>query len=187
MSARSAPTKSSHAQGGLADGVVLTDAGCTVLGVDEAARRLLVAGSLRVIGGRLTADSPHDRAALAQLVAAAMAGDDGEGTARLTRDDGHSLTIRVTRLQVIRPVTVESTAVIRVSATDSLTGVCKRYGLTTAETRLAAELAAGHALRDAARNLGIQVNTARVQLRSIFGKTATNRQAALVRLLLTDA
>ena len=187
MSARSTATKPTHAQGGLADGVVLTDAGCTVLGVDEAASRLLVANGLSIIGGRLTADSPHDRAALARLIATAMAGDGGEGAARLTQDDGHSLTIRVTRLRFIRSVTVESVAVIIICTSDSLTGMCKRYGLTTAETRLALELAAGHALRDAARHLGIRVNTARVQLRSIFAKTATNRQAALVRLLLANA
>jgi len=57
-------------------------------------------------------------------------------------------------------------------------------GLTGAEARLAALLAAGDDLRGAARELGITYGTARTRLAAIFQKTDTNRQADLVRLLL---
>ena len=56
-------------------------------------------------------------------------------------------------------------------------------GLTMAEARLAAALAEGCSLVDAARRLGIAHNTAKAQLRSVFTKTGVNRQAQLVALL----
>lgn len=56
-------------------------------------------------------------------------------------------------------------------------------GVTPAEARLCAELATGKSLGDAAGELGISRNTAKVQLRSIFVKTQVNRQAQLINLL----
>lgn len=60
------------------------------------------------------------------------------------------------------------------------------FGLTRAEARLAARLARGEALNEAASALNITYGTARTQLAVIFRKTGTNRQGELVRLLLTD-
>jgi DNA-binding CsgD family transcriptional regulator len=57
------------------------------------------------------------------------------------------------------------------------------FDLTTAEARLADELGAGCSLKDAARRLGITINTARTQLHQIFAKTETGRQSELMRLL----
>ncbi len=57
------------------------------------------------------------------------------------------------------------------------------FGLTPAEARLAAEFASGDALDDAANRLGIAKETARNQLKAIFGKTNTHRQGELVALL----
>jgi DNA-binding CsgD family transcriptional regulator/PAS domain-containing protein len=59
------------------------------------------------------------------------------------------------------------------------------FGLTTAEARLAAFIAAGRDLRSAAEQLGITYGTARVRLAEIFEKTETRRQGELVRTLLT--
>lgn len=56
-------------------------------------------------------------------------------------------------------------------------------GLTAAEARLAAVLAEGHSLVEAARRMGIAHNTAKVQLRSVFAKTGVHRQAQLVALI----
>jgi DNA-binding CsgD family transcriptional regulator/PAS domain-containing protein len=58
------------------------------------------------------------------------------------------------------------------------------YRLTPAETRLATALAAGHTLAQAAELFGIRVETARIQLKSVFAKTGVRRQAELVRLVL---
>ena len=51
------------------------------------------------------------------------------------------------------------------------------FGLTQAEARLALHLVAGETLRCAAVKLSITYETARSQLKSIFKKTRTHRQA----------
>jgi DNA-binding CsgD family transcriptional regulator len=57
------------------------------------------------------------------------------------------------------------------------------FALTPAEARLASRLAAGASLEEAAEALAIAKNTARIQLRAVFAKTGTARQAELVALL----
>jgi DNA-binding CsgD family transcriptional regulator len=57
------------------------------------------------------------------------------------------------------------------------------FGLTAAEARLAMQLAAGETLDDAADALGIAKETARVQLKAVFGKLDLHRQSELVALL----
>jgi DNA-binding CsgD family transcriptional regulator len=59
----------------------------------------------------------------------------------------------------------------------------KALELTPAEARLAAALADGTALKEAAAALGVTYTTARTQLRNIFSKTGVHRQGELVRLL----
>jgi DNA-binding CsgD family transcriptional regulator len=59
------------------------------------------------------------------------------------------------------------------------------FGLTKAEARLAVHLVAGETLRFAAVKLSITYETARSQLKSIFNKTGTRRQAELVIVILT--
>lgn len=58
------------------------------------------------------------------------------------------------------------------------------YGLTPAEARLAQQLAAGRELRDIAAASQRTMNTVRTQLKQVFHKTGTTRQAQLVRLVL---
>ncbi|MGB3538531.1 MAG: hypothetical protein WBA42_10255 [Mesorhizobium sp.] len=57
------------------------------------------------------------------------------------------------------------------------------YGLTPSEAKLAAILAGGGALAEAAETLSITGGTARQRLKSIFTKTDTHRQGELVALL----
>ncbi len=58
------------------------------------------------------------------------------------------------------------------------------FGLTPAEAALAARLATGLTLEEAAEELGIARNTARAQLRAVFDKAGVSRQAELVRAVL---
>ena len=51
---------------------------------------------------------------------------------------------------------------------------------------LVGELLEGLSISEAAARLEISENTARVQLRSVFAKTDTHRQADLMRLVLTS-
>ena len=53
------------------------------------------------------------------------------------------------------------------------------FGLTPAESRLAAGLAAGQSLEDYAVAGGISPMTARAQLRTVFGKVGVHRQSEL--------
>jgi len=58
------------------------------------------------------------------------------------------------------------------------------YGLTPAEANLATELARGNSIENICNHFYISKHTVRTQLKSIFQKTCTNRQAELVSLLL---
>lgn len=58
------------------------------------------------------------------------------------------------------------------------------YDLTASEARLALELTNGASLAEYSQQRDISINTARTQLRSIFRKTETSRQAELVSLLM---
>jgi DNA-binding CsgD family transcriptional regulator len=60
-----------------------------------------------------------------------------------------------------------------------------RFGLTAAESAIALEMLGGDGRDAAAARLGISVSTVRTHLSRIFEKTGVNRQAELVRLLLT--
>jgi DNA-binding CsgD family transcriptional regulator len=59
------------------------------------------------------------------------------------------------------------------------------YGLSRAEARVIALLAKGHRLDQSAEMLGVAYETVRKHLKQVFGKTGTDRQAELVRLLVT--
>jgi DNA-binding CsgD family transcriptional regulator len=61
------------------------------------------------------------------------------------------------------------------------------YRLTAAEARLAVALAGGETLEQIAAAHGVSLTTLRSQLRSVFSKTGTSRQAELVRLALRGA
>ena len=58
------------------------------------------------------------------------------------------------------------------------------HGLTRCEALLASLLAQGMTLHDAAAIRGISYETARCQLKSVFGKTGCYRQAELVAFLV---
>lgn len=59
----------------------------------------------------------------------------------------------------------------------------RALGLSRAEARLASHLQEGLSLKEASEDLGVTVNTARNQLKSIFEKLGINRQSDLVRHL----
>lgn len=59
----------------------------------------------------------------------------------------------------------------------------EQFRLTGREAELAAQLASGRGIADAAAALGMSVSTARQHVKSIFAKTGTHRQAELVALL----
>ena len=90
-----------------------------------------------------------------------------------------------------RPVPMEGAAAIlfigdpeRHVAFDA-TRISRLYGLSRAEARVAALLARGFRLEEAADALGIAYETVRKHLKQIFVKTSVSRQAELIRMLVT--
>lgn len=57
------------------------------------------------------------------------------------------------------------------------------FDLTSAEVKLAQNLARGLSLEEAARHLNIKMSTARSQLAAIFAKTGSQRQGKLIAIL----
>lgn len=64
--------------------------------------------------------------------------------------------------------------------------MCDVYGLSPVETRLVIHLVSGASLSEAAEIMRIKVQTARTYLKQVFGKTDTNRQVDMVRLMLSS-
>ena len=59
------------------------------------------------------------------------------------------------------------------------------FSLSEGQTRLCVAIASGQSLTDAAKALGITLNTARTHLSRVYDKTGVNSQTALVRVLLS--
>ena len=61
----------------------------------------------------------------------------------------------------------------------------ERYQLTVAELRLVIVLREGKGLKAAARRIGVGYETVRTQVKSVFQKTGTKRQAEVITLLVS--
>lgn len=59
------------------------------------------------------------------------------------------------------------------------------YGLTKVEISGAAEILKGDSLKNIGQRMALSKNTVKTHLQNIFGKTNTNRQSQLVKLLLS--
>jgi DNA-binding CsgD family transcriptional regulator len=60
------------------------------------------------------------------------------------------------------------------------------FDLTPAEARVAGLIGSGHTVTEVCSELAIQANTVRKQLKSIFSKTGTRRQADLISIVTID-
>ncbi len=69
--------------------------------------------------------------------------------------------------------------------TPSLDALKQLFGFSNSEAKLAHGLAQGLDIKEVAEIMEVTVQTARTYLKSLFEKTATNRQADLVRTLIT--
>lgn len=61
------------------------------------------------------------------------------------------------------------------------------YGLTAAEAQAAVQLPAGGSIEEIASRLSVRANTLKSQLKAVYTKTGTCRQADLLKLLLALA
>ena len=181
----------------LASGVAVLDGGGRTIFLNRAAERLLrKRDGLYVEHGCLAAALPQERDALRALIAQAA-----QTTAGTSLRSGGALPI--SRPSMARPFNVLVTplgrrhtsmhgpaAAVAVFMSDpeerafsEIGALVRLFRLTPAEARLAAGIATGAPLNDVADALGIGRETARTQLRSVFAKTGTTRQAELVRII----
>jgi DNA-binding CsgD family transcriptional regulator len=115
----------------------------------------------------------------------------GEGAMLMTRrSPRHPLQVIVTPMRSTDlPVTMQGSVLVFLCDPQAVPSsrasiLRKLYGLSPTEGRLVDELAAGIELQLAAKRMRLTVHTARFHLKSIFRKTAVNRQSDLVRLVL---
>jgi DNA-binding CsgD family transcriptional regulator/PAS domain-containing protein len=181
-------------------GILLVDAGARVVFANPSALALLAAGTgLALRSGRLETE---DGGVLPGLIAACAAkprfgtlrnrGGDlaiarGPGRAPLQitvaplRAEGRVAEVPWLGLRApVAIVTITDPDLERRRLEQQLRDA---FGLTPAESSLAAEISKGDGRRAAAQRRGVALSTARAQLSSIFEKTGTRRQAELVRLV----
>jgi DNA-binding CsgD family transcriptional regulator/PAS domain-containing protein len=181
-------------------GVALVDAKSTVMATNAIAREIVGAhNGLAIAHNRLTAAAPALAKTLGGFVHAAaeaqttQSNDPGQPLA-VPRDGQLSpLTVMVhpgPEVQHINAPLRRSAIVVmrdpdrRASVSAEVVG--RLFGLTPAEAQLAALLAQGSDLDEAAAELGIRRNTARSQLQAVFMKTDVKRQSELVRMILSS-
>jgi DNA-binding CsgD family transcriptional regulator len=184
---------------GIADALELTkqpamifDARGRVLALNSLADDLL--GELiDVVGRTLVFRDPQSQSLFDRLLGDALAAaliERPEPAATVVRDQmGQHVTVRAIALRGWARFTFANARVLllignnrpKVESASSI--LATTFGLTAAEARLAAVLGAGHSIAQAADQLGIGYETARTQVKAIFLKTDTRRQAQLIALM----
>jgi DNA-binding CsgD family transcriptional regulator len=173
----------------LSVGVVLTDVEGHVLETNPLASEILrQEDGLQIRDGQLTAMRSFDSAKLAASIAGrtSVAAD---GHLLIGRRGGarpHAVTIAPLDGGSDGPRAQRIVMVLIVNPdwqTPSERSVCAFFGLSPAESRLAAALMQGRKLADIARDSGVEVTTLRTQLSSILRKVGVERQVDLVRVL----
>ncbi len=152
---------------------------------------------LFIHAGSLRAASSGDSARLSELISSILDGRDNpkpdrRGVLAISRPSGarpYVLNVFGHALDVSRG-TSPAAAVVFIhdpEADAAMDGEILRtlYQLTPAEAKLAELLSLGRSVSDAARELGITINTARTHLKHLYSKTGTSRQSELVRLLVS--
>jgi DNA-binding CsgD family transcriptional regulator/PAS domain-containing protein len=168
-----------------------------LLFANQAARRLLDASDgLRRSGRTVSSSDLGDAVKLQVAIDHVCRGEAHQGeqpvVALRRRNGRRPLLACVSPVQDRGPSGSEASAVLRIVDPDCRVGpliepVCAHYRLSAVESRLACFIATGLTLEEAATQLRIKEQTARSYLKQVFLKTETNRQADLVRLLLSSA
>ena len=185
----------------VSNGIVLFDRFAKVVRHnDQAARFLTKTDVMALTDGQLSLENEDDTVALRQMIMRAVH-DKVEISGKLS----DSKTIRVdspprhVRLVMV-PLTNTDPAKQKIEpmikaamfihdpdgeAPLSLDSLSKAFELSTAEARIARDIANGSSVDDIANKNHRSVNTVKSQLKAVFRKTGTSRQSDLVRLLLT--
>lgn len=177
-------------------GTVLLDSGFQVLKLNEVAASILAeADGIALIDGQVVlTDADADGAFRATMASVRDASASGRQLFPVKRGATGSDIMAIVQ-PVPTPIFMHGEAVPAVALliTDPARkrkidgdALCKLFGLTPTEGMIAAALANGHLVGEAAQQLGIAENTVRAHLRSIFLKLDISRQSQLVHLIHTS-
>lgn len=174
--------------------MIMLDCDGRTVGTNGAAQQLLRAGDgLIAVGATLSAAILEDAVRLHSAIGHALIGPMHDARApvlTIRRKRRRPLVVAVLRVAA-DPRPGETAIVLQVIEPDrdhdsAITATCTLFGFTGAEARLAKLLVRGATLAEAAAALRIQMPTARTYLKQAFAKSGTNRQAALVQVLLSS-
>jgi DNA-binding CsgD family transcriptional regulator len=186
--------------------IIVLDRNATIISRNRAARIMLEKGDGLVLNGpSFTAVRAAERSLLSKAIGRAIAanGPSFQGaiepsTLLISRSERLPLTVSIVPAKLLLdavdvslndsdkpPAAVVIVADPETPLADSIRGVCKIYGLTPAETRLAELLVDGLTLSEIADAMELKLSTVRVYLKQIFSKTGVHRQPMLIRMLLT--
>lgn len=197
---RAANAGQMHALDAMPMAVWMCDAGCKVLTANRTAHAMTDAHrGLRLDpSGRLRAQLPEDDDNLQRALARAIGMT--ERQPRIGTALGLSRLCSVTPISaMVAPVHentsgfgAETAAIVFASDPDDTPCtpeelLCKTYGLTRHQARLAGWLMRGEDLKGYAQAHEVTYDTARSHLKQVFAKTGVTRQADLIRLLLSSA
>jgi DNA-binding CsgD family transcriptional regulator len=160
--------------------------------VNQAAQRFLsMTSAMRLTRAGLVAVRDRDTAALRTAVQSASGPRPSSREVAIYRQNGQPLLILVSPIpNACDSAAGGATAAVWISdPEDNLLSRTKRlgriFGLTAAESSLAADMARGMTLVEIAESRRVSLHTVRNQLKNIFAKTGSRSQAHLVRLILT--
>jgi DNA-binding CsgD family transcriptional regulator len=181
---------------GLAVGVMLVDRERRIVQANAIAERLL--RSLRWFSARhgvVQPVHPADRDAFARRVASAAGAGNGLGAGgpmQLRDPVDRDLAVLVAPFRSA-PGGHENGRLSAIVFADPdartpppPTDIARVLGVSRAEAELVSMLAGGATLVEAARAIGISVNTAKTQLKSVFQKTGARRQADIIERVIRD-
>jgi DNA-binding CsgD family transcriptional regulator/PAS domain-containing protein len=186
---------------GISIGILLLDERASVVHANAAARRIIdLADGISLHNGVLALHSRDENATLRRAIwdaiAEARAGRIASGEAlavtRLSGAEpfpalvatlwGNHLRYGLGRLD--RPLAVMFVTIPEEPQEAPAELLRRLFGLTLAEARLCERLVLGRTVEEAAKDLGIATDTARVHLKHVFDKTGVGRQAELVAKIL---
>jgi DNA-binding CsgD family transcriptional regulator len=131
----------------------------------------------------LALSTSAEDAALRRLIATALGGGGDGGTAADSITVGHCR-VRAVPVRMVSTAPLGSAAVALMIEDRTRPGLglvpLRELGLTPAEAGLVAALVGGNSLAQYATRTGRSLGTLRAQLKSVFAKTGTHRQAELV-------
>lgn len=183
----------------LEEGCILIDGAGKILHVNEQAARIVSANDGLDVADRCLAFSDHAASASYALALGTLELAEGDGqdlalrNFQARRPSGErSFIVHLRQLPIaheINPYVSPASAAVFIRDPSRFlrlddTLLQQSYGLTAAETDLAAHLDRGLSLREIARLRDVAITTVRSQLYALMGKLAVSKQTDLIRLLV---